>query len=331
MTDVTELVEGTEPQPVEPAEVVEPEPVAGPEVRGGMRFMRAVVSQQAAPADDVGAPVWFRASTEGVKRDGLDLKVKDWDLDSWREYPVVLFGHDYMGRNLPIGLGEAKIDGKELHIGVRYDPDDEFAMRVRNKALKGMIAGSVGWEDITRDGDTKHSLMEFSMVPVGADPQALPLRQAAALRSLADALDRLDTDDLHPATVEPDWREVAAAMVAVLTPSGDDTDENRMERYKALLPKYRRLGYTPPEFLDGATLSALGPAERRGLFLADEPDVVPDAFVEPEPEPSVDGDDDTDFRVALASIEARLAALEHSEPTPDVALQAILERLESMT
>jgi hypothetical protein len=289
------------------------------EPQGRMFYTRALANKAANVAEDPSAPVWFRASTEGVKRDGLDLKASDWITDTWREYPIVLFGHDYMGRNLPIGLGEAKMEGKELHIGVRYDADDPFAMQVRAKALKGMIAGSVGWEDIKRGGEVKHSLTEFSMVPMPADPKSLPLRQARALRSLADVLEGIDDDPPPAPEGEPAWPEVAAAMVACFTPAGDEPEEARLERYNALVPKYRRLGKTAPEWLDAATVSALGPAERRGLFLSDEPELCPDAFAEPEPPQG--GDDGAAMGSTLAEIQARLETR---------ALQGILDRLAAM-
>lgn len=334
---------------------------------GVMGYARAFKAKDP-PAD---GRVWYVAATEGVKRDGLDLKIADFSLDEFRAYPIILFGHDYMGRNLPIGLGEPRVVNRELHMGIEFDEGDPFAMQVKSKAEKGMIAGSIGWEDIEVKGETRHNLMEFSLVPLPADPKSLPIQQARALRSLADALDRLDIGDSQPAeTGELDWQEVATAMVRSLTPTSDEPEEARLSAYNALLPKYRRLGKVAPEFLDAATLSALGPAERRGLFLAGEPDLLPEAFAKPEvPKGADDGAVTT---TALADIQARLSALEERpriaeqrilagilaklqaaqpEPpsalvvaggddgneqsvtsdTPNQSLQAILEKLESLT
>jgi hypothetical protein len=87
-----------------------------------------------------------------------------------------------------------------------------------------------------------------------------------------------------------------------------------------------------PEWLDAATLSALGPAERRGLFLEGEASYAPEAFAEAEPEPSVDGEDGAELRAALAEIDARLTALEHQDkPLPSQDLQAILATLETLS
>lgn len=68
---------------------------------------------------------------------------------------------------------------------------------------------------------------------------------------------------------EDHWLETTAAMVALFTPGSDD-DDTRQAKYKALLPKYRRLDKTPPEFLTCAELTALSETEIRGLFLHGE-------------------------------------------------------------
>jgi len=158
-----------------------------PDVEQLAQFARAypITRASADLADD--APVRFVASTEGVKRDGLDLKVEDWSLDNFLRHPVILWAHDYDSR-LPLGTGVPSFEGSNLVMDVNFDRDDDFAQQVRRKALKGMIAGSVGWND-QKDG--KRDLMEFSMVPVPADPLALPQRARAAMQSLAREIDRV--------------------------------------------------------------------------------------------------------------------------------------------
>ena len=47
-------------------------------------------------AANTALPIPFIASTEGLKRDGKDLKAADWRLERFNDkYPVILFGHDY--------------------------------------------------------------------------------------------------------------------------------------------------------------------------------------------------------------------------------------------
>jgi hypothetical protein len=151
------------------------------------QYARAYCITRAAPdlADD--APVRFVASTEGIKRDGLDLKVQDWSLDNYLRHPVILWAHDYMQR-LPLGTGVPSFQGSQLMIDVAFDREDDFAQQVRRKALRGMVAGSVGWNNLP---DGRRDLMEFSIVPVPSDPLALPARARVAMQAMAREIDRV--------------------------------------------------------------------------------------------------------------------------------------------
>ena len=64
------------------------------------------------------------------------------------------------------------------------------------------------------------------------------------------------------------------ARVAVFAQGTDDSDEDRRRTYRALLPAYRRRGWTAPEFVERAELDALDGETWRGLFLHDEPDML---------------------------------------------------------
>jgi 2'-5' RNA ligase len=171
----------------------------------GPFYLRAfpMVGEEARAEDllaDPSLPVPFVASTEGVKRDGKNLRSGDWVLNRYDKYGPVLFGHDYNGTKLPIGLGRAHVEGQALKIDVVYDVEDPFAMRVRSKAIRGMMAGSVGWD--RRNG--KNELIEFSNVNVPIDPDALPAIQRAGLRAMRLEIDEAlgDGDDEWSALVE---------------------------------------------------------------------------------------------------------------------------------
>lgn len=153
--------------------------------------------------DDPTAPIRFVASTEGVKADGFNLKTSDWLLGRFEKHPVILYAHDYMGQHLPLGSGKPIIDGSRLLMDVFFDSEDPFALAVRSKAKKGLMAGSVGWQQI----EGGNELLEFSIVPVPLDPDALPMRQARGRRVLQDWLDEvassgLTEDDLARADTE---------------------------------------------------------------------------------------------------------------------------------
>lgn len=132
---------------------------------------------------DAGTPIRFVASTEGVKRDGKDLKTTDWRVDNYLQNPVVLWAHDYQGRTLPIGRTvNLAIEDKRLIADIQFDGEDDFARQVEGKYRRGFLnAVSVGWGDQQEGLD----LMDISAVPVPADPQALIERQRRAWQELA--------------------------------------------------------------------------------------------------------------------------------------------------
>lgn len=152
-------------------------------------YLRAL-ADEAATTDDAGSPIRFVASTEGVKRDGLDLKAEDWNLDNYRKNPVFLWVHDHMGTRLPIGRADANIDAeaKRLVTDVIFDQEDDFARTVESKYRRGFLhAVSVGWGET----DAGLDLQDISAVPVPADPDALMERQMSGMRSLISELDRV--------------------------------------------------------------------------------------------------------------------------------------------
>ena len=126
-------------------------------------------------------------------------------LDNYMLNPVVMWAHDVSGRSpsggLPIGrtLELAKTEAGQLVAEFEFLSDDPFARRVKNAWDRGFLrAASISWLPIetapARDGgyrDTRSDLLEWSIVPVPSDPDAL--RESHA-RLLQDFL-----GDAHPA------------------------------------------------------------------------------------------------------------------------------------
>lgn len=144
-------------------------------------YMRALAEGMDAQAE-AGSPIRFVASTEGIKRDGQNLKMDAWRVDNYRKNPVFLWAHDYMGQHLPIGRAEVGFEGRRLITEVRFDQDDEFARQVERKYRAGYLhAVSVGWGE-SEDGGQE--LLDISAVPVPGDPDALVERQMRAWKAL---------------------------------------------------------------------------------------------------------------------------------------------------
>lgn len=237
-----------------------------------MNYIRAF--RQETEQTEEGSPIRFTASTEGIKRDGKELKAENWRLDNYKSNPVVLWVHDYTGNYLPIGRAEASIDDKTLVADVTFDRQDEFACRVESKYRRGFLnAVSVGWQDVQEGRKTFHDLMDISAVPVPADPQALKMHGMRGLIELNKYLWRLVEKESNPEVdlSEVDiWDGVATAMVALYRSDSAIEDETRHGLYIALERAYRKLNKTAPEWLTQEEIAALSDTELRGLFLNDE-------------------------------------------------------------
>lgn len=241
-----------------------------------------------------GEPIRFVASTENIARDGLVIAADGWDLGNYRKNPVVLWAHDYMGQRAPIGRAEARVEDGSLVADVTFDQGDEFARMIERKYRDGfMHAVSVGWNSLQMEPVnnpdvfarvTRAELLDISAVPVPGDPDALIERQLRALNELRGAEGdetSLPASPLPPyggakregrgaEDAEGLWEDMAAEMVAVFLPGSDDSEADREGRYRALLPRYRRMGKVAPEFLADEDLTGLSSAELRGHFLEGE-------------------------------------------------------------
>jgi len=249
-------------------------------------------------------PILYKASTPGVKRDGLDMAVLPWNVDRYRTNPVVTWAHDFKGTRLPIGRADVDIEqtdeGELIWAKVYYDRDDPFAAEVDRKTRIGILNNvSVSWDDTDADGipstvsgkkPIAHDLLEIAAVPVPGDPDALAERQRAALRELGWTLMELGQPQDGPqrptracgcdtaiapctcngATGRDDWTSVSAKMVATLDPRSGDPEDVRRRKYQALLPAYRRLGKVAPMWVPPDDLELLDGDTWRGLFLEGE-------------------------------------------------------------
>ena len=124
-------------------------------------------------------------STADMDRSGEIVDQSGWNLELYKMNPVVLWGHDYY--SLPIGVCDSieLIEGKLIAKG-RFAPADAnpFAQQVRKLYDAQIVrATSVGFIVSKMDGNTiiQAELLEFSFVPVPANPYALSLRDAETL------------------------------------------------------------------------------------------------------------------------------------------------------
>ena len=166
-------------------------------VAGDPYAMRAYVE---APDEirsaEPGSPMKFVATTSGVKRDGLDLRIEGVDVSNFERNPVFLWAHNYSMP--PLGkVTKIRRLKNRIEMWVVFDQKDEFAVEIERKYRDGFLtAVSIGWiileferaaeEDEARYVVLRSDLLDLSAVPVPGDPDALlPKREIVAMRSLA--------------------------------------------------------------------------------------------------------------------------------------------------
>lgn len=138
-----------------------------------------------------------------------DLNLAGMATGAYMRNPVVMWAHDVVGRSpsggLPIGrtLGLSKGAGGRLMAEFEFLAQDPFAQRVKNAWDKGFLrAASVSWvpvesesDESGRRRDVTSELVEWSLVPVPADPDAL---RESHRRMMAHALEpgeQVEDDD----------------------------------------------------------------------------------------------------------------------------------------
>lgn len=136
----------------------------------------------------------------GASRDSVVIDPAGMDFSGYGKNPVVLYAHDLTGRTqsagLPIGRTRRLVrtaDGR-LRADFEFLPGDAFADRVRNAWRRGFLRGaSIGWriiESRPSNGNvvvTKSELLEWSIVAVPADPDAVRDAYGRVMRSLLES------------------------------------------------------------------------------------------------------------------------------------------------
>lgn len=160
----------------------------------------------------------FTISTDSVDRDGDTIAVDGWELDNYLKNPVVLFGHNY--RDLPVARAlDVWPEGKKLKSDAEFTDAETYAFgdTVYRMYLGGYLrAVSVGfspskWMWVEEDERPfgidfiQQELLEYSAVPVPANPEALQEAKSAGidLSPLKDYMDEL----------EASWNEVEGGIM----------------------------------------------------------------------------------------------------------------------
>jgi HK97 family phage prohead protease len=229
--------------------------------------IRASFNTEVKVKDGADRTLIFTISTDSVDRMGDTIAVAGWDLDNYRKNPVVLWAHD--SSSLPVArCNKLWIEGKKLKAETEFTPLGmaKFNDVVYDMYIQGFLsATSVGFmptkyafvDDPERRWGIdflEQELLEFSCVPVPANPEALIDAKAAGI----------DTAAVR------DWAEkiLQTDGLAVI-------DRKKLEAIVGLPTKFRTLAHSLPEKAKGARgqlLRCANIAEREIAPAADEAD-----------------------------------------------------------
>ena len=219
-----------------------------------------------ATADSVAGTFKVIISTEDRDRQGEIVSMSGWDLAFYKMNPTVLWAHDYWGQPIAMctNIYITEINGKSCLVAEgKFAPTDQ-GQEIRKLYDGGFLkATSVGFipKEFSDDGGTitKQELLEFSFVPVPANPYAVALSfdemkelginvHLLATKSMefafktstvkdaiikADQLgDTCQLDDGTPGILAEDPKNPKGPLVCVPTesktakPDGDDDDDD---------------------------------------------------------------------------------------------------------
>jgi len=183
--------------------------------------------------------IGFVISTASIDREG-DIIVPDgWDLENYKQNPVVLWAHDY--HTPPIGKAiDVSVKDGVLVATDRFTPEDinPFGAMIYRMVKGGFLkATSVGFKPVEWTYNEDHrgydfarsELLEHSVVPVPANPEALVMASAAGIdmRPMREWVSKiLDRDQsvqqfaLVPRGVaEEAWKHLSSVGASVQMPS----------------------------------------------------------------------------------------------------------------
>lgn len=149
-------------------------------------YARAVSEEQAEKRQ-----AEFVISTESPDTYGTIFELEGWNLERYHRNPVVLYAHKSHSDNpdMVIGTSEVRIEGDELVATVTFEEEEinPLAEKVYRKVKAGTLRmASIGadihearWGDFEKGENpdilrfTNQDLLEWSIVPIGSNPDAL--------------------------------------------------------------------------------------------------------------------------------------------------------------
>lgn len=167
----------------------------------------------------------FVISTEAVDTYGTVFKVNSWNLERYNQNPIVLYAHKSNSDNpdMILGTSEVFVENDQLIGRVHFEDaaTNELAEKVWKKVQAGSlrmasigampVRGHWGDEKLGEDTDVIYFdetiLLEWSIVPIGSNPDALK-READLIETLRqEKIKNIDVNDVAIGTPALNVRE----------------------------------------------------------------------------------------------------------------------------
>lgn len=167
----------------------------------------------------------FVISTEAVDSYGTVFKASGWDLKRYEQNPIVMYAHKTYSDNpdMILGTSEVRIEENQLVAVVRFESADinPLAEKVWQKIQAGTLRmasiganpkkGHWGDEKLGEDRDViyfdEQELLEWSVVPIGSNPEALK-REAQTAEEIRAAITKEIIETSLSSPLERDRKEL---------------------------------------------------------------------------------------------------------------------------
>ena len=200
------------------------EPAVGPQIRdteGKMSHRSKLVRPEIKILDKSAGLITAVVSTESVDRDGDIIRQSYWDLNHFKEHPILLSSHNYRGLQNQIGewtqmdVKDGKIVGEAKYYIKEGNPEADWGFKL---ASKGRAAFSVGFvpdmakaKTLEASGNISYEfngqeLLEVSQVTVPSNADALQSFKGIGLAPELEAIASEIMDEMH---VEEQVAEIA--------------------------------------------------------------------------------------------------------------------------
>lgn len=181
-----------------------------------------------------GAEITGIASTEAVDRDGEVIKQAGWDLTNFNRNPVLMLMHNYqefpVGKIVNIGLEGGKLTFKAVFTEATQKAKEAYAL-VQEGILSAFSVGFIPREYDQKDNNviTKAELLEISLVPVPANPEAVVMAKTFKENDIAKYIVKNFLEEKKEETLIVEEAQVAEAPIETEANSAITPEDSNVE------------------------------------------------------------------------------------------------------